>query len=562
MYGGIDQLVDTYKGNPQPLAQKVQAAQQGRAPGEIPPDLEEALALQQIASLRQGAQNQQAMQAGGAQQSVVQKLRQLLGAQQAQAQAQPQMAQGQPAMPQQPVMAARGGSLADLMSNLGRHYAGGGIVAFQSAGSVKDPNAEEDTSSQFSRDIAKLPEAFDAMKQRAREEDAIRAAQDARMAKYQQDKLAAQQKTSLFNYLFGSPQREQEGVAKLAEMSNAPVDKTSAPPAVDPAAIRTQLNRADAARFAERPVAPVPTSSSNTPAAPAAPRPTANIAAPGATKPAVEPIDPVEAAIRERAMRVMKLDPEEERRKAMEANAKFMGLDALLKPAQERAANREAMVKRIQESRQPLWIDALMAAGKPTRGGIGMVLGNMASGVNAVKQGYDAEDLRFLDEISKLHEGIDKAKIEGRYKDAAAGEARVKDLLADVRQSEQSGTSLLNTKESARSRERIAEEGRLGRAQTASLAAQARADALEGKTDTAYREQAMKLAMAAALKEMQLPANMVKYKDITAEQLAATKFNSIYNALKSGKMDAAPSAASPSGTPPDVQALLNKYGGK
>jgi hypothetical protein len=69
MNGGIDQLVDTYKGYPQPLQAKVQKAQQGQPPGEIPPDLEEAMALQKIAELRNSAQGQQAMQAGGAQQS-------------------------------------------------------------------------------------------------------------------------------------------------------------------------------------------------------------------------------------------------------------------------------------------------------------------------------------------------------------------------------------------------------------------------------------------------------------------------------------------------------------
>jgi hypothetical protein len=131
MYGGIDQLVDTYKGNPQPLQKKVQEAQQKQPPGKVPPDLEEALALQEIAELKQGAQNQQAMQAGGAQQSVVDKLKQMLGG----VQAQGQVAQGAPAQGQ-PVMAARGGSIAQLMSNLGRHYAGGGIIAF---------NGEEDS---------------------------------------------------------------------------------------------------------------------------------------------------------------------------------------------------------------------------------------------------------------------------------------------------------------------------------------------------------------------------------------------------------------------------------
>ena len=158
---GIDQLVNAYKGNPQPLQAKVQQAQKGQPPGAIPPDLEEAIALQKITELRNSAQAQQAMQAGGAQPSVVEKLRQMLGAeqrQQAQPPQMPQMAQGpqgmpqgqppmpqgpqgQPPMPQgQPVMAARGGSIDQLMSNLGRHYANGGIIGdvahFQNGGAT------------------------------------------------------------------------------------------------------------------------------------------------------------------------------------------------------------------------------------------------------------------------------------------------------------------------------------------------------------------------------------------------------------------------------------------
>ena len=124
---GINQLVDAYKGNPAPLQARVQQAQKNQPPGAIPPDLEEAIALQKITELRNSAQGQQAMQAGGAQPSVVDKLKQMLAGDQAQA----QMGQA-PQQPSegQPVMAARGGSIDQLMSNLGRHYAGGGIVAF------------------------------------------------------------------------------------------------------------------------------------------------------------------------------------------------------------------------------------------------------------------------------------------------------------------------------------------------------------------------------------------------------------------------------------------------
>lgn len=167
---GIDQLVNAYKGNPAPLQAKVQQAQQSQPPGAIPPDLEEAIALQKITELRNSAQAQQAMQAGGAQPSVVEKLRQMLSAEQRQ-QAQPpqmpqmpQMPQGpqggppqgaqgqppqgapqppQPPQGQPPAMAARGGSIADLMSNVGRHYAEGGIIGnvrhFDNGDLVVDP---------------------------------------------------------------------------------------------------------------------------------------------------------------------------------------------------------------------------------------------------------------------------------------------------------------------------------------------------------------------------------------------------------------------------------------
>ena len=535
MYGGIDQLVNTYMGNPQPLAQKVQSDQQKQPPGAIPPDLEEALALQKITELRNSAQGQQAMQAGGAQPSVVQKLRQMLGPQMAQAQAPQQAPQGQP------VMAAHGGSIDQLISNLGRHYAGGGIVAFPTGGDVKDP--DEDNSSQFVRDISKIPEAFDEMKQRAREEDAIKAAQDARMAKYQQDKLAAQQKTSLFNYLFGSPQREQEGTAKLAELSSTPVSKAPAAPAVDLADIRTQLNRADAARFAEKPVAKPPVAN-----VPPTPRPT--VVNPTATEkpPSVDPTS-MRGLTEDYIKNEFKLNPDQERDKAVEWAKKTMGLDALLGAKEGRVKEYEQAMAEAKANRTPEWIKALQAAGgAPVRGGLGMLLGQMGSAATKTREAYADEDLKYKQELNRLRDIITDAQISGNKELAREGMAAYKEVDARRRAAATNATSLLNVDEQTRSREQIAKEGRLSREQTAALAAQGRADALAGKTDVAYREQAMKLAMAAALKEMQLPANMVKYKNTTAEELAATKFNSIYNALKSGKMDAAPSAESPSGT--------------
>lgn len=552
MYGGIDQLVNTYKGNPQPLAQKVQQSQgqmqnqmktqmqQGQPPGAIPPDLEEALALQKITELRNSAQAQQAMQAGGPQPTVVQKLQQMLGAQQAQAQA--QMPQGQP------VMAASGGSIAHLVSNLGQNYAGGGIVAFDgtTGSDVKDPNKE---SSQFMQDISSLPQKFDEMKQRAREEDAIRAEQDRRMAQYQQDKLAAQQKTSLFNYLFGSPEREKEGQTKLAELSNAPV-ASAATPAAAPDAEVEKLKRLAAARAqtgqnanpalaAKPPVA-------NVPPAPAAPRPA--VGSPAAPEKAV--IDPNSLrALADKYIRdEMGLNPETESDKAVARARKMMGLDELLKEKEGRASAKEKYIDEMKAKRSPLWIDALMSAGKPTRGGIAGVLQNMAVGASAAKQNYEAEDLKYIDELNRLRDVITDAKITGNKELAKEALAAFKETDARRKAALTSATSLLNVDQQTEASNQRAREALAARNQAATIAAQARTDAKDLQRDASYREQAMKLAMAAALKEKQLPANVNIYKDTSAEELAASKYDRIYNALKSGKMGAAPSADSSSGT--------------
>ena len=443
MYGGIDQLVDTYKGNPQPLAQKVQKAQQSQPPGEVPPDLEEALALQEIAELRQGAQNQQAMQAGGAQQSVVDKLKQMLGGMQQQA----QMAQA-PQQPSQgqPVMAARGGSIDQLMSNLGRHYAGGGIVAFSNGGNLP-------SSGEFSGFSGPTPE------QEAKDE--IRAAEQERMKK-----LAELEQKTAFLKSAGAPQA-QAAQAELAALKESMRPK---PSPTDP-----NFRRLPDPRYtgtaATSPDVPLIMSGSS----PAANKPSAGgPSVGGPAKPAVEATDPMEVALRKSIMAALAQDPEAIRKKAMEQNAQFMGLDALLKPAQDRITAREAMIKQMQGERTPAWAEALIAAGKPVRGGLGTLLGQMGNAAQATREGYQAQDLKFFDELSKLNAEIDKAKIEGRYKDVAAGQAAVKELISEKRQAEQSGTSLLNTKENARSRE-----------QTANIAAQARRDAAAMQAENA-----------------------------------------------------------------------------
>jgi len=238
----VNQIASAYKGNPAPLNAKVQADRKQN--GGIPSDLRQLMAAYDLSQGRQNMGIQQALQIPTnmptVAQDVQERARQALQARQMQAMQEMQRKNGQPnTVPMgtpRPPMQAQG--LDSLETNVGEGYAHGGIIGFDGTGS-----------SQFVRDIAALPQAFDEMKERVREEDAIKAAQDRRMAQRKQEALDARGKTSFFNYLFGSPEREKEGEAKLAELSNAPLNAPTKPPATEAtplANIRSQLNTADA----------------------------------------------------------------------------------------------------------------------------------------------------------------------------------------------------------------------------------------------------------------------------------------------------------------------------
>jgi len=438
---GIEQLVDAFKGNPAPLEAKLKKDQQGQPPGAIPPDLEEAMALQKITEIRNGAQNQQAMQAGGAQPSIVEKLRQMLAAEQRQ-QAQPMPGQppqfqppqgpqgGPPPMPQgpqggpppapqgQPVMAARGGSIDQLMSNLGRHYAGGGIVAFNKGGGG-DSNAEDSEYSDEPLGMGSLPQRPNPL---------------AALARLVSQAVAREKKPSM-----------------MLDSSEAPdITPTETPkPEKAPAP------------------APAPAPEVNK-LPPAPPRPpVANINAPAATKPVAETMDPMEAIIRASIAKEMGKNEDEEWKKGSKRYEDFMGIDKLLQPREARIAERQEMMKRIQGERTPAWVEALAAAGRPVRGGLGTLLNQMGAAAESTRKGYSNEDLKFFDEIGAMQDEVAKLKLDGKYKAAAAGEAAIKDAIANKRQAESSGTSLLNKQAQVEATKQIALDNRLARAQSA-----------------------------------------------------------------------------------------------
>ena len=595
---GINKLANMFMGNPQPLAQKVQQAQQGVKPGQIPPDLEQAIALQKIQEMHAAAQNQQAMQAGGPQPTVVDKLRQMLQ-QQPQAQAQPEgtapppmqhpmapqgmppqgqppqsqpqglaaaQPQGAPQMPQ--VQAAHGGSLAHLMSNLGRHYDGGGIVAFagkdERVGSeVPKPDAE-DTSSQFVQDISKLPQAFNDLKQRAREEDAIKAAQDKRMEQYQQDKLAAQQKTSFFNYLFGTPSREKEGLAKLTELSNAA-------PAAAPAAPQipgTPYDRSNATRRVDFPQAAAPRP-------PAPPRPAAGPAAPAAPQIPGTPYDRSDATRRvdfpqvskhEQILQDMMNGSEDEAsRKAIAQMKEMIGApdNAAI---QETIAALKAKREKAQANASPLADWARGVAG--ARPGQKWWQSGLAGSEYADRAAAQREtaDTDFLNQILGHQQKIsdtDRAYKKDLYTAATAAADKAADRMykaAIAAGKSESDAAQLAQQERLKVME-LASHEKTNAATNAAHTAVANIAAGSRAAGGADKQQLNELKALQANLQNQLKTVFGKAGDPIRAQLAQVNA-AIAQMAGLGTMAPAPGAGSPGGTPADIAALLNKYGGK
>jgi hypothetical protein len=118
------------------------------------------------------------------------------------------------------------------------------------------------------------------------------------------------------------------------------------------------------------------------------------------------------------------------------------------------------------------------------------MMGNKAQ---ATRAGYSAENLKFFDEIGAMQDEVAKLKLEGKYKAAAAGEAAIKDVIANKRQSESSGASLVATDERAEASKQIAADNRAARAQTAAGQAQTAALAREEKIRQFNEEQLRKL---------------------------------------------------------------------
>ena len=640
---GIEQLVDSFMGNPAPLKAKVERDNKGQPPGAIPKDLEEAIALQKIAEIQTGSQNQQAMQAGGAQPSVVQKLQQILaGAQQRQQATPPAMPQGAPrAMPQQPVMAARGGSINQLMSNLGSNYAGGGIVAFAPGGEIKlgtdfaaflqkmgtdyveyansSPEVKANLKEMYAETKAAAPAA--AKEAASVASKAAPAAAEGRGLLYGTGKLAgkavkaaglpgalASTVSEFGDYKLKSDDdidtsasgtfedlkkgefgRAAKGLGMgLGELGadlgssvantldyvvpgKAPVssaydkllrdsglfkDKAGAPTKEEATAVDAEtekLKRLAAARAqtgqntnpALRPRPPAPAAAAVKPSGPSGP---------ATVKPEVEKAEAptgLRAAIEANILKDLGKDEDAEFKKGTGRYENYMGLNTLLAPKNARIAEREGMQRKIQGERLPSWVEGFSQASKPiVSGGLGTMLNNLGSGMEGQRKAYNAEDLKFFDEISNMKDEVLKLTIEGKYKAAAAGEAAIKAALDAKKQAEVSGTSLLNTDEQTATRKQIAKDNLAARLASAGAGAGSKnmANAINAVKSDEVINRLQK--DADALSKSFLPRDKAKLADVMRQ--IETRQNAIYKEFGVlgglSTMASAPGASSPGGT--------------
>jgi hypothetical protein len=461
----------------------------------------------------------------------------------------PQMAQGQPPMPQgpqgqppmpqgQPVMAARGGSIDQLMSNLGRHYAGGGIIAFTNGGDVP-------SSGEFGGfDNAGT---FDLLAERVREETRKKAEQELNEKIKFLEMAAPEVAERVKRENAANPQgskRAEAGVGRPAMENDPRLARDFNPTPTGPgagkatgAAIKNQITGTSPDDI--RPSAGGP--SAGGPAAPAA---------------ALDP-NSLRGLIEANIRKELGKDEDAEWRKGSKRYEDFVGLDKLLQPREARIAEREAMLKKIQGERTPAWVEALSAAGRPVRGGLGTLLSQMGGAAESTRKGYSAEDLKFFDEIGAMRDEVAKLKLEGKYKAAAAGESAIKDAIANKRQAEQSGTSLLNTDEQTATRREIARATAAAKASAGAAGADSKnmANAINAVKNDEVINRLQK--RAEELSKMPTSANRAAadaiMKQIEARQNAIYQQFGVLSGLST--MATAPGAASPGGTRPPLSSF-------
>ena len=540
---GPQQIANVYQGNPGALQANIQKDQQQKP--NLTPDFAKLLALGTVTSEKDDAAKAQALQQlqGLVAQSPTGKPPTVFEQVQAKAaqmammrgqQAQPQ-AQGLPAaMQSQQAQAPQAQGIDQIPSNL--QLAGGGIVAFNEGGDKGKKKKDESDLYPYNMPDADIygdagpPE--DVKKALAYTFGAPLAAAGDALA----SPINAIRNLTTHGGVSMTPLSDARARYLGLDKQNAEAPATA--PAATPATARPTPQQIE--RMAAQQAAPV-----RAPAPKPAPAGLAQLASQAA--PAADTSD--HNYLMQHVKRTLEQNPEAIGEAAAARNRKMLGIDELLAEKNQRIAEREALLKQQQAGRLPSWVTqaAAFAAANP-RAGLGAQLG--ASGLAAQKQreAYEEQDLAFNAEINKLKDAVLQAKIEGRYKDAAAYEAALNRVRQEQTSALSSGTSLENAAEARKSREATAKENAARAAREAQYRREDKAERLTQEQEQNQRNLALKQATAAARAEMALPQNMARFRGMTEEEVALQKFPRFLAALKGDKMTEAPGASSPGGT--------------
>lgn len=353
-----------------------------------------------------------------------------------------------PAENMEMMSAAAGGIIGDMNDgyDMAVGYADGGMVERYQAGGTSGR-------SQFLQDLAAIPDLYEQWWLANREKDRAKLAAETQRAADRTARTEAQGKASLFNYLFGTPEREAEGKAELAQLAakSAGAGQSTAgavPPVegmIDPTTGRALAQAAPAGASTPRPAAPA-TAAPAADKTPAAPRP----AAPLGVKELFEslssktsPTDPFEDRRKELAAAEAKAAKEAsaEFEKEVEARGKaFADREARLKARQEKLEGRE---KELSSSSLVEAGLAILAGESPNA--LQNIGRGLQVGTKAYRQGLkDIEDGR-----EKLDDAFSRIEEFRRNEDMLTAKER-RQFKKDIRTAETAGLkSLLDGAEKA-----------------------------------------------------------------------------------------------------------------
>lgn len=549
-------IASLYMGNPGALQQRVQKEQQAK-PG-LPPDLGKLMALNIVTNEQDAAKRQQALNAvqqavGPAgqmptvAQSIQEQAKQKLQAQMLQQQRQQAglqaLAQQNPSqtVPESTPQPESQPGIDELPVELG--LAGGGIVAFAGGEDVPKYETPYDRRNRLIRE----QEAKDRVYADESGMPDFMAADGEYYAKPLEADARAQSPRlqQLAQWAGRNVERDPETgeVIRKAEprvVSEQPAGSPELPRGI--AGARRYPAAAEAPQKVIGAPAGLPAAAATPPRVTTPAANPARVTAPAAGNAAQQGLGALlEKGIREDLGR----DREAEAKRLSDQYAQTAGYDQYAKQLQDILGTRQKAVEEAKASRTPEWVKGLQAlSGAPVRGGLGMMLGQAGAAATKAREAYGEEDMKYTQEMDKLRDAAARAQLEGNTGKAKIYMDAYKEVDTARRNALTSGTSLENTRETAAARKQMAADAAAGRA-----------EARTEKADEAMRQKAMALAMAAAQKEKALPANMVKYRDVPTEQLAAAMYDRIYNALKTGKMVEAPGATGPGGSTPPPGAV-------